>query len=329
MRKGLLTIVVAIYDVDEYLEKCLSSLVNQSSNDYLVLCVNDGSTDNSEKIINKYIKQNSNFFILNKENGGLSSARNYGLERCDTEYISFVDGDDFVSNDYVEISLKEMKNNNLDMFVFGYNQYYLANNSKEVIDLKIEDGVYNLPNKKELLAYTPNAAWNKVYKTSLFKNNKIIYPFGYRHQDLGTTPKLLLKANRIGYKNLQIYNYLIDRPNNLTAQIDKKLYHIIDMSKEVMDYYIKENVYDDYVNEFEYLVKRNFIQSLRKSLRLNDRRFVFKFIDDIFDTSHKYFKNSQHKYNLIEENGDGVYLSRVKCKVYYLYKRLRGEYENK
>ena len=320
-----LSIVVAIYNVEDYIEKCLESLKNQTvDNDYDVICVNDGSTDNSRNLVLKYVDSDSRFKILDKENGGLSDARNYGLRDCNSKYISFVDGDDFVSNNYVEIALNEMEANDLDMLVFAYDQYYLATNTNEKINLKIKNGIYNLKDKKDLLAYTPNAAWNKIYKTSLFKDNNIEYPFGYRHQDLGTTPKLLLNSEKVGYINDSLYHYLIDRPNNITAQIDSKLYHIIDMSKEVMNYYKEKNVFTEYVDEFEYLVKRNFIQSLRKSMKLKDKTFVNKFIDDIFACSDEYFKNANHKYNLIEEDGDEVYLSKLKCKAYYLYRKLKG-----
>lgn len=317
-----LTIVVAIYNVEKYLDKCLESLSKQSAKDYEVWCINDGSTDNSRDVILKYVNNDKRFKLFDKGNGGLSDARNYGIDRCNSKYISFVDGDDFVSFDYVEEILRHM--DSVDMFIFAYNQYYLANDKKEKIDLRIDEGVYNLKEKKELLAYTPNAAWNKAYRTSLFKDNGIVYPFGYRHQDLGTTPKLLLRANKICYLNKPLYNYLIDRPNNITAQIDNKLYHIVDMAKEVMDYYKKENVYDEYVDEFEYLIKRNFIQSLRKAMKLKDLNFVYKFIDDIFKVEKEYFKDSSHKYNIIEEDGDDVYLSKFKCKMYYLYRKLRG-----
>ncbi len=317
-----LTIVVAIYNVEKYLDKCLESLSKQSAKDYEVWCINDGSTDNSRDVILKYVNDNKRFKLFDKENGGLSDARNYGLERCNSKYISFVDGDDFVSFDYVEEILRHMED--VDMLVFAYNQYYLMDDKKEKIDLRIDEGIYNLKDKKKLLAYTPNAAWNKAYRTSLFKDNDIIYPFGYRHQDLGTTPKLLLRANKICYIDRPLYNYLIDRPNNITAQIDNKLYHIIDMAKEVMNYYQKENVYKEYIDEFEYLIKRNFIQSLRKAMKLKDINFVYKFIDDVFKVEKEYFKDSGHKYKIVEEDGDDVYLSKIKCKFYYLYRKLRG-----
>ena len=317
-----LTIVVAIYNVENYLDKCLNSLAIQTCNDYKVYCINDGSNDKSRDIILKYLS-NPCFKLFDKENGGLSDARNYGLERCTSEYISFVDGDDFVSNDYVETIIDYLDKEKSDMLVFAYNQYYLNNKDQEFIPLRIDEGTYQLKDKKELLAYTPNATWNKAYKTSLFKDNNINFPYGYRHQDLGTTPKLLLKAKKITYINHSLYNYLIDRPNNITAQIDKKLYHIIDMANEIATYYKHEGYYKYYLNELNYLIKRNFMQSLRKALKLKDKEFVYRFIDDIFDFENKYFKGAKDLYHLKEEKGDIVYLSRIKCKLYYLLKRFK------
>lgn len=317
-----LCVIVAIYNVEGYLDKCLSSLVNQITDvDYEVVCVNDGSTDNSKNIVEKYKKANKNFILLDKINGGLSDARNHGLRSTDSVYVSFIDGDDYVSADYVEKTIKHMEQDDLDVLVFGYYQYYAFNNTSEQTNLKIKDGIYNLKNNKEILAFTPNAAWNKVYRRSLFVDNNIEYPFGYRHQDLGTTAKLMYHSKRIGYINEPLYHYLIDRPNNITTQIDKNVYHIIDMAKSIMDYYKKLNIFDDYNGEFEYLVKRNFIQSLRKVMKMNDRKFVLKFINDIFDTLDTYFPKKSNKYIVTEEKGDNIYLSRFKCKMYY---RLKG-----
>lgn len=319
-----LSIIVAIYNVEDYIDKCLDSLCNQSvDNGYQVVCVNDGSTDKSRDIILKYVNADKRFILLDKKNGGLSDARNHGLKHIDSKYVSFVDGDDYVSSDYVETTMKYMKKDNLDMLVFAYNQYYLSNNTYEKTNLLIKDGIYDLRNNKELLAYTPNATWNKVYKTSLFKNNSIEFPYGYRYQDLGTTPKLLLKCKKIGYLNKELYNYLLERPNSITTQIDRKLYDIIDMSKEAIDYYINEKQYMNYCEEFEYLIKRNFIQTLRKAMLLKDTKFVNKFIDDIFQVYDEYFANNKHTYNLIEENGDDIYVSKIKSKIYYLVRKLK------
>lgn len=315
--KTPITIIVAIYNVDKYLDKCLFSIKEQTYSNFICYCVNDGSTDNSESIINKYLSD-SRFKLLNKTNGGLSDARNFGLKEVNTEYVMFVDGDDYLEKDLLQEGMNKIESSNSDLLVFGYNQIYLSDNNTEKIDLGIKDGIYSLKDKKEILAFTPNAAWNKIYRTSLFKDNNIEYPFSYRHQDLGTTGKLLLKSNKVEYLNKPLYNYIIDRPNNITSQVDNKLYHIIDMCKEIVEYYKKENVFDEYKEELEYLVKANCIQSLRKAMTIKDKKFVNKFIDDVFDLFNTYFKDAKHTYYDHFDKHDKVYLSKIKCKLYYL-----------
>lgn len=317
-----LTVVVSIYNVGNYLDRCLASLAKQDSDDYAVYLINDGSTDNSHDVCLKYC-DDKKFFLFDKENGGSSSARNLGLEKCNSKYISFVDGDDYVSDDYVSTIIKEMDANDDDMLVFGYNHHYLSDGVIKPIEFNFEEGIFNLSSKKELLAYTLNAPWNKGYKTSLFKDNNIIYPLGYRHQDLGTTPKLLLKANRIQYLNKPLYTYLVDRPSNVSSAIDNKIRDIIVMCDEVVSYYIHEGFFKDYKDELNYLVKRNLILFLRKAMRLTDRKFVYKFIDEVFDFEEKHFDNNC-KYQIVEEKGDDVYLSRLKTKTYYFLKHLKG-----
>ena len=315
------SIVVPIYNVEGYLDKNLNSLSKQTYQDIEVLCVDDGSTDNSAKVIEKYCSLDKRFIHLSKENGGLSDARNFGLKYVKGEYVMFIDSDDFCELDMVEDCVKHMDEDNLDMFIFAYNQYYLEENRKEFIPLEIKNCVTNLKEMPEILAKTPNAAWNKMYKTSLFVDNGIKYPFGYRHQDLGTTPKLLHLASRIGYDNKAYYNYLIDRPDNITRQIDKKIYHILDMCKEVVDYYKSVNCFDEVEQELNYLVNTNILRSLMKAMKFKDQKFVFAFIDDVFDFKEAYFKKPCRKYNLLERKSHMVYMHRNLCKAYYLYRR--------
>lgn len=319
-----ISIVVPIYNVKDYLRKNLESLRRQTYQDFEVLCVNDGSTDDSQTIIDEYVKLDDRFRSYTKDNGGLSDARNYGLDRSGGEYIMFIDGDDFVEKDMLENCVRHMEKDNLDMFVFAYNQYYLEEDRREFIGLNITDEITNLKKEHSILAYTPNAAWNKMYRRDLFIKNDIRYPFGYRHQDLGTTAKLLFFAGKIGYENKAYYNYLIDRPNNITRMIDEKIYHIIDMCKEITEFYIKHDYFKETYDELYYLVNTNLIQSLKKSMKLKDRDFVFKFIDDVFAFRKNYFSKKSKKYDLLEERTYIVYLHKDLCKLYYLYNRRKN-----
>lgn len=317
-----ISIVVAIYNIDKYLNRCLKSIKEQSYRDFVCYCVNDGSTDDSEEVINKYLIDNR-FHLLNKQNGGLSDARNYGLKYVDTEYVMFVDGDDYLEKDLLSKVIEQLDKTKSDILVFSYYQHYM-DGSKEIIHLNKNNGTYTLDINKELLALTPNAAWNKVYRTNIFKDNNIEYPKGYRYEDLGTTPKLLLKANSIDYLDIPLYNYIINRPDNITSKIDNKIYDILNMCENIIEYYKENSKYEDYKEEIDYLCSINLIQSLRKVVTLKDREFVSKFIDDVFAFRKKYSFNKIIKYSKFLEKTDNVYLSKFKCKLYYYLKSIKG-----
>ncbi|MFI3284690.1 MAG: glycosyltransferase family 2 protein [Erysipelotrichaceae bacterium] len=315
------SVIVPIYNVENYLRRNLESLRTQTYQDIEVLMINDGSTDNGQVIIDEFEQKDSRFKGYLKENGGLSSARNYGLKLIESEYVMFIDSDDFCEREMIEVCVQEMQINQLDMFVFAYNQYYVETSKKEKINLKIKEGVYSLEKDPSILAYTPNAAWNKMYRTALFKEYDIIYPEGYRHQDLGTTAKLLYLSDKVGYSNQALYNYLIDRPNNITSKVDKKAYHIIDMVKEILDFYQKNAVYKLYYDELNYLSEINLIQSLRKVVTNTNKEFVNQFIDDVFDMKKQYFNKKNRTYKIAFTSKDKIYLNRYLCKMYYLLKK--------
>ena len=316
-----LSIVVPVYGVEEYLAKCLDSLINQTANNYKILVINDGSKDNSQVIIDKYTKaypDKVKGYI--KENGGLSDARNYGLNYVDTPYVMFIDADDYVENDMVETCLKEIKDNDVDMVVFGYYQHYVTNNTYEIINPKFE-GIYNLKNNPSILKDTANAAWNKIYKTSLFKDNNIIYPKGYLYEDLGTTPKLILKAKNIKYIQKALYHYLVDRPNNITRQVNHKILDTISICKSIVKYFKDNQAFDEYKEELYYLCKINCIENMRKVVICNNKELAYEYIDNVFDFFKDEFKDIKNIYNLKYTKMDIIYTNRQLAKMYYCLKK--------
>ena len=319
------SIVVPIYNVEKYLHRNLSSLMNQTYSNIEVLCVNDGSTDYSGDVIDEFVQKDNRFIRLDKINGGLSDARNYGMKYASGDYIMFIDSDDFVSERMVEACLSRMEKDNLDMVVFDYNQYFDMTNTSEIIRVPFDDDkVYNLENAPELVAYCNNAAWNKMYRFDLFKEHDIEYPFGYRHQDLGTTFRLLTFCERIGFIHEPHYFYLADRPNNISQMIDKKLYHIIDMCAVNVDFYKEKGLFEKHKEELQYLCMINFMVALRKAMRLTDKEFVFAFVDQVFDMMEFHFGPLKwKKYSPAESKSDKIYLNRWTVKMYYLMKKFR------
>lgn len=312
-------IVVPIYNVESCVDECLRSLRDQTFSDIRVLCVNDGSTDNSQDIIDKYVLMDERFISLIKKNGGLSDARNYGLKRVNAPYVMFIDGDDICEKQMCQKALEAIKKDDSDMVVFNYTQLYTEDGREEVPPMRF-NGCFALKEKKELLAYTSNAAWNKLYKSSLFLDNGLEYPFGLRHQDLGTTPFLLAYANKISYLNETLYRYRVDRPGNITKAIDKKLRDILDIGEIVVNGFKKLGSFDEYKEELNYLLSVNMIQSLRKAVKLTDAEFVNSFIDDIFAFKKKHFGRNPKKYPVKEAANDYIYLNKTMLKLYYRYR---------
>ena len=161
-----LSIIVPVYNTFQYLPRCLDSLVKQNLNDYEIIIVNDGSPDNSQDIIDEYVKRYDNIKAYKKENGGLSDARNYGIAKASGEYIAFVDSDDYVANNMYELMYNKAKEKDYDMVVCDLNYVY----PDKII--RVSSSVGNDTNdiKKTMINIYP-AAWNKIYKKVLFEQS--------------------------------------------------------------------------------------------------------------------------------------------------------------
>ena len=317
-----LTIIVPVYGVEDYLAKCLDSLINQTVLKHKIFAVNDGTKDNCQEIIEEYEKKYPNIvkgFI--KENGGLSDARNYGLKYVDTPYVMFIDADDYVENNMVEICLNKIKEG-YDIVTFNYYQHHVVDNTFEVISHKINSGGYSMNENKEILAFTSNAAWNKIYKTSLFFDNNIRYPKGLLYEDLGTTPILLHCADRIYFINEPLYHYLVDRPNNITRLVNEKVFDLFTVMKIVIDYYKSIDKFNEYESELYYLFKSNLVDNMRKIVLSKDCKFTNRFIDAAFDMEEKYFKHANRKYEIKLKGTDVVYLNRLAAKTYSSFRKI-------
>ena len=128
MNNELISIIVPIYNKEDYLRQCLDSIINQSYTNFEVLLVNDGSTDSSGIICQEYSERDSRFRYIEKKNGGVSSARNLGLERSEGAYITFIDSDDWVEFNYLEVLYNALRENNTDVAISSYKSYYLDGN---------------------------------------------------------------------------------------------------------------------------------------------------------------------------------------------------------
>jgi len=238
------SIIVPIYNVEKYLEKCLNSLVEQNYEDYEIILVNDGSTDRSIEIIKKYSKKYKDLIkTFTKENGGLSSARNYGIKKATKEFLLFVDSDDYINKNTLKILNDNLKKKDSDILVFNYNAIY--NNYQTKINSYNENII---DNKKRFIVGIPSAC-NKVIKKDIFINNKIEFIKGIYYEDLATIPTLVNYTDKIDFINEALYNYNV-RNNSIT---NKKIYNEKMESIFIALENIENNLYKRYKDEVEYL----------------------------------------------------------------------------
>lgn len=208
--KPLVSVVVPVYNIQNYVGKCLESLVNQSYANIEVVVVDDGSIDDSGKICDAYALKNGQIKVYHKKNGGLSDARNYGIGKARGEYVALVDGDDTVSKDFVAEMVKAM-DEKTDVVICGFNEVI-----PEKKTLSGKEATIKLLVEQENLEIV---AWNKLYRRELF--NSIYYPVGEKYEDTLTTYKVLALASRVKYVPKSLYKYKV-REDSIMSTADLK-----------------------------------------------------------------------------------------------------------
>ena len=208
MSQPKLSVIIPVYQVEEYLEECVNTVLNQHFKDYEIILVDDGSKDGCPLICDEYAKKYDSIKVIHKENGGLSSARNAGLEIAQGEFVSFIDSDDYIEEDMFSSMMKHQLAQNADVVICG--RYYLYGNTRKI---KSQQNVYKTMNNAEaialmntnILGYYDVAAWDKIYRKKLFDG--IRYPEGKLSEDWYTTYKIFDRANTIVYDSSPKYVY--------------------------------------------------------------------------------------------------------------------------
>lgn len=211
-KNELITVVVPIYKVEQYLNRCVDSIINQTYKNLDIILVDDGSPDNCGKICDTYANDDKRVRVIHKENGGLSDARNCAIELAKGDYITFIDSDDYVSNNYVEYLYDLIKKHNSDISCCSFLPFYEVINEqqdKESFEiLSSEEALEKLYYQKQLTT----SAWGKLYKKKFF--NEIRFPKGEICEDLDTIYRVFALSNKIVISNQKLYYYL-QRPDSI------------------------------------------------------------------------------------------------------------------
>ena len=247
----LLTIAVPIYNVEKYLEKCLDSIVNQTFTDIEIICVDDCSPDNSEKIVKKYALHDPRVKLIRHEkNLGLGGARNTGIRAAKAEYIASVDSDDTIEVDMLDALWKATENGVMDVVCCGFDKRdekghvisYHQLSPASILNKNMSTNIFSVVNP---------AFWNKLWRRTLFVDNDIFFPENVYFEDMPTTPRILANTKTIKIVDRCLYHYLI-RNDSITNSFSAQ--HIIDYLKgfEMLLEYLKEHdLYVRYLAEFK------------------------------------------------------------------------------
>lgn len=255
-----LSIIVPVYNVEKYLPKCLESLTNQTLKDIEIICVNDGSMDNSLAILKEFASKDSRIRIIDNQHQGVAKTRNTGIEQSTGEYIGFVDSDDYIDIDFFEKLYNSATKSNSDIAIASILKHknffniYNAKYTKEETAITIQDKIKLCEDKKHFFFY----AWNKIYHSGFIKENNIKFSEGQIYEDVMFAIKALYYSNKIISVYGTKYHY-IEHENSLTKYKDKtgeKEHDLIKAYSELQEFCNSKNI--EIPERLNYYTKENF-----------------------------------------------------------------------
>lgn len=279
----LISVILPIYNVEKYIVRCLNSVLRQTYTNIEIILVDDGSTDNCQKICDEYAKNDNRIKVIHKKNGGLSDARNAGIKIAKGKYITLIDSDDYVENDYVEFLYSLIKESNAEISICSHTVLY--ENGTKLEKATHENSILDPKTTLKRILYDDGidlSAWAKMYKKELF--DTVQYPKGRLFEDAATTYLLIDQCDKIAIGSESKYYYIIRSNSITTKSFSPKKMQLIDSTKEMCEY-----VKDKYPD-------------LEKAA---DRRLMYAYLStlsQLANSKDKYPKEQKELMKYIKEN---------------------------
>ena len=281
-----ISVIVPIYNSEAYLDKCITSLINQTKKDIEIILVNDGSTDKSEEIIKSYKDERIKYY--KNKNKGIGYSRNFGIDKSNSKYIMFLDSDDYLDIHACEELYKKIKKDSSDVVVSDFIKSH--NGTDEIIKIK-DFKKTNLNKNSNILLDINLSPWNKIYSSKLIKDNNIRFSEDVKYEDVLFVLICLDKANNISKLNKAL-NYYIVRDNSETKTYDKKVFDILEVVKRFRSYF--NNRYKETIDILTVKILTNYTIQQRYQVSIKDG---YKFIDKVFNLLEKEipdYKNNKY-----------------------------------
>ena len=313
--KYKISIIVPVYNTEKYIERCINSILKQEFKEYQLIIINDGSSDDSEKLILKMIKGLSNVVYKKIKNSGVAHARNFGLKYVEGEYVAFVDSDDFIDQKMFKKLYKLANSEKCDVVSCAYKKIY-KDSFKEVHPKNIKCYGKSLVESKDILLNTNPYITNKLFKTDLILNNNITFDEDLRiFEDLLFCYKLLLLANKIYFIDECLYNYNCINETSLTKVFSEKMFDVFNSLDRLIDFY-RSRYGNDFDNVLEYTAVKHI--TLRFGEVSNNNKLKLKYINKSYDYLYKNFKNYK-KCSYFKGKSGFIKKNKFLYKIYYLF----------
>ena len=270
------SVIVPIYNVENYLDNCVQSILRQTYRNLEILLVDDGSPDRCPRMCDEYAGQDDRIRVIHKENGGLGDARNAGTREATGKYLLYVDSDDRIREDLVSITVETAEKAQADIVIFDYAGETPAGLQTDRFTFDLPEGrTFSAMDEPAVIMRTCSAV-NKLFRKEFWEKSGLSFPAGRYYEDLATIPKLLAEADRIVYKKEILYYYLTREGSIMhSSDFSKNFADRTRAVDEVLEFFQEKGLDTAYRDELEYLVFENtwFVPS--KEIVLNDRKSVY------------------------------------------------------
>ena len=259
-----LSVIVPCYNGEKFIGRCLESLVNQTLQDIEIIVINDGSTDNSQDIIDSYANKYHNIKAYKIPNSGIADARNFGVSKVETPYFGFLDCDDYTDVTMFEKMYNKAIETNAQVVV---SNFYWVKGKKKKLE---KEGPYNTG--KDMLIHLFAVLWNKIYDTAFVRSTNIRFPSGNRYEDAYFLYCLAPNIERLAFVDEAFVHY-VQHENSITNNNNEEVKNMITIFDNILNYYAHTNRYDEYHDELEYLHIKFFLgNSFLRSARIDDKQ---------------------------------------------------------
>lgn len=283
-----ISVIIPVYNTGKYLSRCLDSIINQTFNNLEIICINDGSTDNSATILEKYATKDKRIKIITQENSGLSATRNVGLKNMSGQYVSFIDSDDWIDADYYETLLNLIEQNNADIVMAGMrianDKKISDNNTPNIVTDDFVQKVKNLPN---------GSSCDKLFRAKLFKNLK--FPIDRYYEDNVVLLQVMYNSDTVVFTNRVSYYYFVnnsgicrttnekivkkreqDRLYSAKQMMDFAKKHGFGQSREIKDFIVRTVIVDFILKKSPYYAQAKKILGWGYVFAHNNKKLLVK-----------------------------------------------------